>query len=66
MKNVKRNQLKLNGMKVINSFGIYFNLRTEKEKDGTAPIYVSITVNGQKVLLATKHRVNVKCWDKNP
>jgi len=53
-------------MKVINSFGIYFNLRTEKEKDGTAPIYVSITVNGQKVLLATKHRVNVKCWDKNP
>ena len=52
-------------MKVINSFGIYFNLRTEKEKDGTAPVYASITVNGQKVLLATKHRINIKCWDKN-
>ncbi len=49
-------------MKVINSFGIYFNLRTEKEKDGTAPVYARITVNGQKVLLVTKHRINCILW----
>ena len=52
-------------MKVMNSFGIYFNLRTEKEKDGKAPVYVSITVNGRKVLVATKQSISVRCWDMN-
>jgi hypothetical protein len=56
---------KTNSMKVMNSFGIYFNLKSEKEKDGKAPVYVSITVNREKVLLATKQWISVKCWDMN-
>jgi len=50
-------------MKSINSFGLHFNLRTEKKKDGKAPIYVAITVNGRKVFAATKQTISVKCWD---
>jgi site-specific recombinase XerD len=52
-------------MKTANSFGIYFNLRVEKEKDGKAPIYACITVNGEKVFMAVKQKITVKCWDSN-
>jgi integrase len=50
-------------MKTVKSFGIYFNLRLEKEKDGKAPIYMSITVNGQKAWVALQQKISVKCWD---
>ncbi len=51
-------------MRIINSFSIYFNLRAEKEKGGNAPIYAGITVNGQKVMLATKYWISIRYWDK--
>jgi len=50
-------------MKTTNSFGIYFNIRADKEKDGKAPVFVGITVNGQKVLMVLQQKVTVKCWD---
>jgi integrase len=50
-------------MKTTNSFGIYFSLRADKEKGGSAPIYVGITVNGEKSLMALQERISVKCWD---
>ena len=50
-------------MKTTNSFGIYFNIRPDKEKDGKAPVFVGITVNGQKVLMVLQQKIAVKCWD---
>ncbi|MGY3212849.1 site-specific integrase [Mucilaginibacter sp. HD30] len=50
-------------MRNANSFGLHFNLRTEKERDGKAPIYAGITVNGRRVFAASKKFISVKCWD---
>ncbi|TSJ40913.1 site-specific integrase [Mucilaginibacter corticis] len=52
-------------MKTTNSFGVYFTIRVDKEKDGIAPIYAGITVNGTKSLMALQEKVSVKCWDIN-
>ncbi|MFD2164343.1 site-specific integrase [Paradesertivirga mongoliensis] len=51
-------------MKTTNSYGIYFTIRPDKMKDGKAPVYVCITVNGKKIFMALKHWVNIKQWDK--
>lgn len=50
-------------MKAANSFGIYFNIRLEREKDGKAPVQAGVTVNGKKVFIALQHKISVKCWD---
>jgi site-specific recombinase XerD len=50
-------------MKAINTFSVHFNLRTEKEKDGKAPVYASIKVNGSKAMLALKQTISTRCWD---
>jgi hypothetical protein len=52
-------------MKTANSFGIYFNLRSEKKKDGKAPVYACITVNSRKIFFAIKQKIAVNCWDEN-
>src|ERR1700744_5898580 len=64
-KNSKSNQLKLNDMKTRNSFGVHFNIRSDREKDGRAPVYAVITVNGQKTQCALKEKIALKCWDLN-
>jgi len=50
-------------MKTTNSFGIYFNIRVDKEKDGSAPVYAAVTVNGKKALMVLQERISIKCWD---
>ena len=50
-------------MKTTNSFGVYFNIRVDKEKDGSAPVFAGITVNGKKALMVLKDRISIKCWD---
>jgi integrase len=50
-------------MKTVKSFGIYFNVRLEKEKDGKAPVYMCITVEGKKTWVALKQKITLKCWD---
>jgi len=50
-------------MKTTNSFGIYFNIRPDKVRDGKAPVFVGITVNGQKALMVLQQKITVKCWD---
>lgn len=50
-------------MKTVKSFGIYFNVRLEKEKEGKAPIYMCITVEGKKTWVALQQKISVKCWD---
>ena len=39
-----------------NTFGIQFLIRQDKLKDGKAPIYVRITINGEVVHFALKQR----------
>ena len=47
-----------------NTFGIQFLIRQDKLKDGKAPIYVRITINGEVVHFALKQRwVDPKSWD---
>jgi len=51
-------------MKSFNTFSISFNLRTDKaDSNGTAPIYIRITVNGKRVEIATKKRFDMLRWD---
>lgn len=38
-------------------------MRTEKAKDGKAPVYAAIKVNGDKATLALKQSVTTRCWD---
>jgi len=50
-------------MKTVKSFGIYFNVRLEKEKDGKARVYMCITVEGKKTWVALQQKITLKCWD---
>lgn len=51
-------------MKAIgNSFGVLFYLKRAKKKHGECPIYVRITVNGQRVELSTKRTVEESSWN---
>jgi site-specific recombinase XerD len=51
-------------MKTSQSFRIYFTMKSDKEKDGKAPIYASVTVNKEKCFIALKQlMVDVNIWD---
>ena len=45
------------------SFSVYFTLRADKEKAGCAPLYVAITVNKEKRMVALKKQVDLNLWD---
>lgn len=51
-------------MKTQNTFSVSFFLKKDKEKDGLAPLYARITVNGKHVDLATKRWVAPEKWDQ--
>jgi len=51
-------------MKTQNTFSVSFFLKKDKEKDGLAPLYARITVNGRHVDLATKRWVAPEKWDQ--
>jgi site-specific recombinase XerD len=42
-------------MKTTNKFGIHFKIRPERIKDGKAPVFVGLSVNGQKAYIALKN-----------
>ncbi|MFO8234724.1 MAG: site-specific integrase [Bacteroidales bacterium] len=50
-------------MKTQNTFGIIFYLRKYKEKDGKAPLYVRITVDGRRTDIALKRKIDLKNWN---
>jgi hypothetical protein len=50
-------------MKTTNTFGISFYLRRYKSKDGKAPIYVRITVDGKRTDLALKTDIEIDKWN---
>lgn len=52
-------------MRTANTFGVHFILRMNKEKNGSAPVYVRITVNGARVEMSLKKKVNVLDWNSS-
>src|ERR1700710_1640959 len=50
-------------MNTLQSFGIHFIIRSDKEKDGKSPIYCCITVNRKKCFFAVKQNTDSKTWD---
>lgn len=53
-------------MKSLNTFGISFFLKKENDKikNGTAPLFARITINGKSVDLSTKRRVKLSSWNQ--
>lgn len=50
-------------MKTVNTFGIQFIIRPDKLKNGKAPIYARITVNGEIIHFALKQWIDPDAWD---
>ena len=46
-------------MKTTNTFGVVFYLRKYKARDGKAPIYARITVDGQRTDIAIKRDIDI-------
>jgi site-specific recombinase XerD len=52
-------------MKATNRFSIHFKLRTERVKDGMAPLFLGLTVDGTKSYMALKNfQADTEHWDK--
>lgn len=49
-------------MSTANTFGVHFILRMNKEKNGIAPIYVRISVNGGRIEMSLKKKIKVSDW----
>jgi len=52
-------------MRTTNTFGIVFYLKKCKARDGKAPIYVRITVDGKRTDIALKKNIEIKYWNGN-
>lgn len=50
-------------MKTTNTFGIVFYLKKCKAKEGKAPIYVRITVDGKRCDIAIKQNIDISNWN---
>ena len=51
-------------MKNAVSFGIRFIPKSSKAKNGTAPLYARITVNGERIELSLKRRITLNLWNE--
>ena len=52
-------------MRTTESFGIHFILRINKAKNGTAPVYARISVNGQRIEMSLKKSVKISDWNNS-
>src|ERR1700733_8085308 len=51
-------------MKATNKFGIHFKIRSERIKDGKAPVFVGLAVNGNKAYIALKNfQAEIAHWN---
>ncbi|WP_242205855.1 site-specific integrase [Aestuariivivens insulae] len=50
-------------MKTSKTFSIHFWLNTAKKKNGMAPVYARITVNGKRAEISLKRYQSVSSWD---
>ena len=51
-------------MKNAVSFGICFIPKSSKAKNGTAPLYARITVNGERIELSLQRRITLILWNE--
>ncbi|WP_417887072.1 Arm DNA-binding domain-containing protein [Zunongwangia sp.] len=51
-------------MKNAVSFGIRFIPKSSKTKNGFAPLYIRITVNGERIELSLKRRITLNLWNE--
>ena len=51
-------------MKNAVSFGILFIPKSSKTKNGTAPLYARITVNGERIEISLKRRITLSLWNE--
>jgi site-specific recombinase XerD len=58
----KNNQIKLS-MKNTQKFHISFELKKKRAKNGEAPVYVKIYVDGKRLEIATRCYVAIRFWD---
>jgi len=56
-------QIKLIDMKSNSTFGVHFVLRSNKEVNGTAPIYARITVDSNRCEISVKKRIHIDNWN---
>lgn len=50
-------------MRSSSTFGVHFILRMNKEKNGNAPVYVRINVNGARIEMSLKKSVKTADWN---
>jgi hypothetical protein len=51
-------------MKATNKFGIHFKIRSERIKDGKAPVFVGLAVDGKKAYIALKNfQAEIAHWN---
>lgn len=50
-------------MRTTNSFGVHFILRMNKVKNGIAPVYARISVNGERIEMSLRKSVKVSDWN---
>jgi integrase/recombinase XerD len=51
-------------MKTVNNFGISFFIRRNRETNGMVPIFLKLTVNGKRVDISAKQKVQTCNWDE--
>ena len=42
----------------------FYVKETKKDSNGEAPIYLRITINGERAEISTSRRINPDMWDK--
>jgi len=52
-------------MKTSTTFSMLFWLKQSKAKNGEAPLYVRITVNGKRAEISLKRKIKIKNWNTN-
>lgn len=52
-------------MKTSNTFSILFWLKLANAKNGKAPLYARITVNGKRAEISLKRKISISNWDTN-
>ena len=52
-------------MRSNSTFSVLFWLYSGRSKNGTAPIYARISVNGKKLNISLKRRIQINEWDSN-
>jgi integrase len=61
LKIIKKQQNK--AMRTTNTFGVQFLIRTDKKKEGKAPVYARITVNSDITHIGLKQLIDPRSWD---